>query len=37
MTEPFNGQRLKDGWEYSACPWTYELTADRMLLPGKQG
>ena len=29
----FNGQRLKNGWKNAGCPWTYELTADRMLLP----
>ncbi len=30
----FHGQRLKNGWKNSGCPWTYEITADRMLLPG---
>jgi rhodanese-related sulfurtransferase len=29
----FVGQRLKNGWKNSGCPWTYELTPDRMLLP----
>ena len=29
----FLGQRLKNGWKNSGCPWTYELTGDRMLLP----
>ena len=29
----FNGQRLRNGWKNAGCPWTYELTADRMLLP----
>jgi rhodanese-related sulfurtransferase len=27
----FNGQRLKNGWKNSGCPWTYKLTPDRML------
>jgi rhodanese-related sulfurtransferase len=29
----FVGQRLKNGWKNSGCPWTYQLTPDRMLLP----
>ena len=29
----FIGQRLKNGWKNSGCPWTYKLTPDRMLLP----
>jgi len=29
----FLGQRLKNGWKNSGCPWTYKLTPDRMLLP----
>ena len=33
----FNGQRLKNGWKNAGCPWTYELTADRMLLPNAPG
>jgi rhodanese-related sulfurtransferase len=35
----FAGQRLKNGWKNSGCPWTYTLTPDRMLLPAvpKQG
>ena len=28
----FNGQRLRNGWKNAGCPWTYELTSDRMLL-----
>ena len=28
----FNGQRLKNGWKNSGCPWTYKLTPDRMVL-----
>lgn len=28
----FLGQRLKNGWKNSGCPWTYQLTPDRMLL-----
>ena len=27
----FLGQRLKNGWKNSGCPWTYQLTHDRML------
>jgi rhodanese-related sulfurtransferase len=30
------GQRLKNGWKNSGCPWTYKLTPDRMLLPRQQ-
>jgi rhodanese-related sulfurtransferase len=29
----FVGQRLKNGWKNSGCPWTYILTPVRMLLP----
>ncbi len=29
----FAGQRLKNGWKNSGCPWTYKLTPDRMVLP----
>jgi len=29
----FHGQRLKNGWKNSGCPWTYNLTPDRMILP----
>ena len=29
----FQGQRLKNGWKNSGCPWTYNLTPDRMILP----
>ena len=33
----FAGQHLVNGWKNSACPWTYKLTPDRMVLPeGKQ-
>jgi rhodanese-related sulfurtransferase len=32
----FVGQRMKNGWKNSGCPWTYELTPDRMLLPQDQ-
>ena len=28
----FNGQRLKNGWKNSGCPWTYRLTPERLLL-----
>jgi rhodanese-related sulfurtransferase len=28
----FQGQRLKNGWKNSGCPWTYKLTPDRLLL-----
>ena len=31
----FNGQRMKNGWKNSGCPWTYKLTPDRMLLSTK--
>jgi rhodanese-related sulfurtransferase len=29
----FQGQRLRNGWKNSGCPWTYNLTPDRMILP----
>ena len=29
----FHGQRLVNGWKNSGCPWTYQLTPDRMVLP----
>ena len=29
----FPMERLRNGWKNSGCPWTYELTTDRMLLP----
>ncbi|HLO82808.1 MAG TPA: rhodanese-like domain-containing protein [Chitinophagaceae bacterium] len=29
----YNGQRMKNGWKNSSCPWTYKLNPDRMLLP----
>ncbi|MBZ5538730.1 MAG: sulfurtransferase [Acidobacteriia bacterium] len=32
-TSVFLGQRLKNGWKNSGCPWTYKLTPDRMVLP----
>ena len=32
----FLGQRLKNGWKNSGCPWTYPLTPERMLLPRAQ-
>ena len=31
----FLGQRLKNGWKNSGCPWTYKLTLDRLLLAGE--
>ena len=29
----FQGQRLKNGWKNSGCPWTYKLKPERMVLP----
>jgi rhodanese-related sulfurtransferase len=29
----FAGQRLKNGWKNSGCPWTYKQTTERMVLP----
>lgn len=29
----FNGQRLKNGWKNSGCPWTYHLKPEQMILP----
>lgn len=28
----FKGQRMKNGWKNSGCPWTYDLTPDRLFL-----
>ena len=28
----YHGQRLKNGWKNSGCPWTYKLTPERMLV-----
>ena len=30
------GQQLKDGWKNSGCPWTKQLTPERMVLPKAQ-
>jgi len=32
----FLGQRLKNGWKNSGCPWTYKLTPERMVVPRSQ-
>jgi rhodanese-related sulfurtransferase len=32
----FVGQRLVNGWKNSGCPWTYQLTPERMRLPRDQ-
>jgi rhodanese-related sulfurtransferase len=29
----FHGQRMRNGWKNSGCPWTYKLTPERLLLP----
>jgi rhodanese-related sulfurtransferase len=29
----FVGQRMRNGWKNSGCPWTYKLTPERLLLP----
>jgi rhodanese-related sulfurtransferase len=29
----FRGQRMKNGWKNSGCPWTYKLTPERLVLP----
>lgn len=29
----FAGQRLRNGWKNSGCPWTFKLTPERMVLP----
>jgi rhodanese-related sulfurtransferase len=29
----FLGQRMKNGWKNSGCPWTDKLTPERMVLP----
>jgi rhodanese-related sulfurtransferase len=35
-TSIFQGQRLVNGWKNSGCPWTYQLTPERMLLPNSR-
>jgi len=30
----FRGQRMKNGWKNSGCPWTCKLTPERMVLSG---
>jgi rhodanese-related sulfurtransferase len=32
----FQGRRLKNGWKNSGCPWTYNLTPERMVCPKAQ-
>jgi len=32
----FVGQRMRNGWKNSGCPWTYKLTPERMVLPKDQ-
>ena len=32
----FVGQRMRNGWKNSGCPWTDELTPERMVLPKDQ-
>jgi rhodanese-related sulfurtransferase len=29
----FQGQHLVNGWKNAGCPWTYQLSPDRMVLP----
>jgi rhodanese-related sulfurtransferase len=29
----FHGQRMRNGWKNSGCPWTYKLTPERLVLP----
>ncbi len=31
----YHGKRMKNGWKNSGCPWTYDLTPDRMALAEK--
>ncbi len=36
VTDPesaFVGQRFRNGWKNSGCPWTYRLTPEHMALP----
>jgi rhodanese-related sulfurtransferase len=33
----FSGQHLVNGWKNSGCPWTYDLTPDRLVLPQPEG
>ena len=29
----FAGQRMRNSWKNAGCPWTYNVTLDRMVLP----
>lgn len=29
----FKGKRMVNGWKNAGCPWTYDLTPERMVLP----
>ena len=31
----FDGMRVRNGWKNSGCPWTYDLTPERMALPAE--
>jgi rhodanese-related sulfurtransferase len=31
----FQGMPMRNGWKNSGCPWTYDLTPERMALPEK--
>ena len=31
----FRGMPMRNGWKNSGCPWTYDLTPERMALPEK--
>ncbi len=32
----FNGMPQRNGWKNSGCPWTYDLTPDRMALAAQE-
>ena len=29
----YAGQRMRNGWKNAGCPWTYDVSLDRMVLP----
>ena len=32
----FVGQRLRNGWKNSGCPWTYKPTPERLVYPADE-
>jgi rhodanese-related sulfurtransferase len=36
MESVFHGTPMRNGWKNSGCPWTYDLTPDRMALAAQE-